>query len=287
MRSFQEKPEANLCSFSNSWHEKVRRGGGGWHAYVTGLQTRWPTCSETGVGLLGVKVLNRTVRGRFDPTVTINWKLIGRPIRSCGTALEDTNHAFRSHGPRLSSSLLANSSALLLYPLPVSPPPTPAMAMAAPARDDEEPQDGYYSIVYELHAPGDDEWLLRHLWREAHPMAQAGGEAGAPVLGRMMAAMRRWWWRADPQLHLGRARLLLRRWRAGSASARRLARWRREGGVTPRVLLQSAEVVAARPSTGRAQGLDGLGGRYHGLDVPHPQGHRRLLRLPQHPLPIW
>ncbi|EEE67468.1 hypothetical protein OsJ_24870 [Oryza sativa Japonica Group] len=123
------------------------------------------------------------------------------------------------------------------------------MAMAAPARDDEEPQDGYYSIVYELHAPGDDEWLLRHLWREAHPMAQAGGEAGAPVLGRMMAAMRRWWWRADPQLHLGRARLLLRRWRAGSASARRLARWRREGGVTPRVLLQSAEVVAARPST--------------------------------------
>lgn len=94
MRSFQEKPEANLCSFSNSWHEKVRRGGGGWHAYVTGLQTRWPTCSETGVGLLGVKVLNRTVRGRFDPTVTINWKLIGRPIRSCGTALEDTNHAF-------------------------------------------------------------------------------------------------------------------------------------------------------------------------------------------------
>ncbi|KAF2923589.1 hypothetical protein DAI22_07g204200 [Oryza sativa Japonica Group] len=160
------------------------------------------------------------------------------------------------------------------------------MAMAAPARDDEEPQDGYYSIVYELHAPGDDEWLLRHLWREAHPMAQAGGEAGAPVLGRMMAAMRRWWWRADPQLHLGRARLLLRRWRAGSASARRLARWRREGGVTPRVLLQSAEVVAARPSTGRAQGLDGLGGRHHGLDVPHPQGHRRLLRLPQHPLPI-
>uniref|UniRef100_A0A0E0QAA8 Uncharacterized protein n=1 Tax=Oryza rufipogon TaxID=4529 RepID=A0A0E0QAA8_ORYRU len=117
------------------------------------------------------------------------------------------------------------------------------MAMAAPARDDEEPQDGYYSIVYELHAPGDDEWLLRHLWREAHPMAQAGGEAGAPVLGRMMAAMRRWWWRADPQLHLGRARLLLRRWRAGSASARRLARWRREGGVTPRVLLQSAEDI--------------------------------------------
>uniref|UniRef100_A0A0E0EDK2 Uncharacterized protein n=1 Tax=Oryza meridionalis TaxID=40149 RepID=A0A0E0EDK2_9ORYZ len=90
--------------------------------------------------------------------------------------------------------------------------------MAAPARDDEEPQDGYYSIVYELHAPEDDEWLLRHLWREAHAMAQAGGEAGAPVLGRMMAAMRRW--------------------RAGSASARRLARWRREGGVTPRVLLQ-------------------------------------------------
>nr|BAC07085.1 hypothetical protein [Oryza sativa Japonica Group] len=79
------------------------------------------------------------------------------------------------------------------------------MAMAAPARDDEEPQDGYYSIVYELHAPGDDEWLLRHLWREAHPMAQAGGEAGAPVLGRMMAAMRslqRWWRRVHPQVVL-------------------------------------------------------------------------------------